>query len=86
MYIGLGIALLVIGAILSFAIGPDAVEGINLEMIGYIFMAGGVLAILLSLVLGRPRGPRGYTSRRVSHTDPRTGEAYDEVQVDPDRR
>lgn len=51
-------------------------------MIGYIFMAGGVLAILLSLVLGRPRGPRGYTSRRVSHTDPRTGEAYDEVQVD----
>ncbi|WP_252975944.1 DUF6458 family protein [Janibacter melonis] len=86
MYIGLGIALLVIGAILSFAIGPDAIEGVNLEMIGYIFMAGGVLAILLSLVRGRPRGPRGYPPRGVSPPAPRTGEAYDEVQVAPDRR
>lgn len=86
MYIGVGIALLVIGAILSFALGRDAVEGINLEMIGYICMAGGALAILLSLVMDRGRGPRGYTSRRVSGTDPATGQRYDEVEVDPDRR
>ncbi|GAA3603805.1 hypothetical protein GCM10022199_04450 [Marihabitans asiaticum] len=84
MYIGLGIALLVIGAVLSFAIGADAFEGINLEMIGYIFMAGGVLAILLSLVM-RDRGPRGYTERRVTNRDPRTGDQYDEVHVDRDR-
>lgn len=82
MYIGLGIALLVIGAILSFAIGADAVSGINLEMIGWILMAGGILAILLSLVMRGSR-TRGYTSRRVSGVDPASGQRYDEVDVDP---
>lgn len=47
--IGLGIALLVIGAVLSFAV-RDAVPGMDLSMIGYICMGGGALAVILGLV------------------------------------
>ncbi len=46
---GAGIALLVIGAILSFAI-KDSLPGVNLGMIGYICMAAGALAVILGLV------------------------------------
>jgi tellurite resistance protein TehA-like permease len=46
---GTGIALLVIGAILSFAV-RDMISGVNLTMIGYICMGAGVLAIILGLV------------------------------------
>ena len=51
MYIGGGIFLLVLGAILSFAISDTKVSGIDLQVIGYICMAGGVLAIVLSLMM-----------------------------------
>lgn len=78
MYVGLGIFLLVIGAILSFAV-QDSVSGIDLTVVGYICMAGGALAILLSLVMGRG----GATStRRVSQTDPATGTRVDETRID----
>ena len=46
---GTGIGLLVIGAILAFAV-RDAISGVDLTMIGYICMAGGVLAVILGLV------------------------------------
>ena len=49
MYIGLGIALLVIGAILYFAV-TASIGGISISMIGLILMIGGVLAILLSFL------------------------------------
>jgi hypothetical protein len=49
MSMGIGIALLVVGAILSFAV-RDAVPGVNLTMIGYICMGAGALALILSLV------------------------------------
>ena len=85
MYIGVGIFLIVVGAILTFAIDTSSVSAVNLEMIGWICMAGGVLAILLSLVLTNRRAGTGagYSSRRVSHTDPATGTQVDEVEVDP---
>jgi len=51
MYIGGGIFLLIVGAVLSFAIDDKKVSGIDLEVIGYICMAGGVLAIVLSLLM-----------------------------------
>ena len=70
MYIGLGIFLLVIGAIAAFAV-PDAIEGVDLQMIGYILMGGGALAILLSLVLGASRRTSTTTvDRSVSGTTP----------------
>jgi hypothetical protein len=79
MYIGVGIFLIVVGAILTFALNTS-VDAVNLEMIGWICMAAGVLAILLSLILGS-RG--GYSSRHVTHTDPSTGTRVDDVDVDP---
>lgn len=83
MYIGVGIFLIVVGAILTFALNAST-DVVNLGMIGWICMAAGVLAILLSLVVTGRRGTgAGYSSRRVSHTDPATGTQVDEVEVDP---
>jgi len=47
--IGLGIGLLVIGAILSFGV-RDSISGVDLTTIGYILMGGGALALILGLV------------------------------------
>jgi hypothetical protein len=49
MNMGIGIALLVVGAVLSFAV-RDSVPGVDLTMIGYICMGAGALALILSLV------------------------------------
>jgi len=46
---GSGIALIVIGAILAFAV-RDSVPGVSLGLIGYICMGAGVLAVILGLV------------------------------------
>jgi len=51
MYIGLGIVLLVLGAILSFDVITVDLNGIDDGALGAILMIGGVLAIVLSLVL-----------------------------------
>lgn len=88
MYIGLGIFLIVVGAILTFALNAST-DVVNLEVIGWICMIAGVLAILLSLVVTNRRGVTGgggYSARRVSHTDPATGTQVDEVDVDRDGR
>ncbi|WP_193597782.1 DUF6458 family protein [Microbacterium sp. YJN-G] len=50
MSIGTGIVLFVIGAILAFALNVQ-VEWANLQMIGYILMAAGVLAVLIGVIL-----------------------------------
>lgn len=47
----LGIGLLAIGAILAFAVNLF-VEGANLQLIGYILMGVGLLALILGLVQG----------------------------------
>lgn len=54
MGIGLGIFLLVAGAILAFAV-QDTVAGVDLTMVGYIAMAGGAIALILALVMNRQR-------------------------------
>jgi hypothetical protein len=46
---GSGIALIVIGAILAFAV-RDSVPGVSLSLIGYICLGAGVLAVILGLV------------------------------------
>ena len=50
MGIGTGIFLIVAGAILSFGIEPDAWSVVNLNIVGYILMAGGLVALILALV------------------------------------
>ena len=55
MYIGLGIFLLVVGAILYFAVGDTSLSGIDLTTVGIILMVAGALIpgwgwVLLALV------------------------------------
>ena len=60
MYIGVGIFLLLIGLVIVFAYnGEMMIAGLDLGAIGWIAMALGALAIVLSFVLDqRRREPR----------------------------
>ena len=51
MFTVLGILLLVAGAILTFAVDRQA-EGVDLEAIGWILMAGGALSLLVAMLQG----------------------------------
>lgn len=57
MTIGTGIVLLVIGAILVFAVNVD-VEYVNLDLIGYILMIAGGVVVLLGLIFMMTRRGR----------------------------
>ena len=61
MYIGLGIVLIVIGAILEFVLQVD-IPGMDDGMLGWILIAAGVLAIILTLVLQQQRRSTSHTS------------------------
>ncbi|MBH0116055.1 hypothetical protein I6E52_04275 [Salinibacterium sp. NG253] len=50
MSIGTGIVLVVIGAILTFALDFQ-VEGVNIPLIGYILMGAGVVTFIIGLIL-----------------------------------
>jgi len=66
-----GIALLVIGAILAFAV-RDAVDFVDLTLIGYILMGAGAIGILIAALLtGRKKTA---TSTTRSSVDPVSGE------------
>ena len=80
MYVGLGILLLVVGAVLAFASSLH-VSGIDLPVVGWILMAGGLIAIVLSLVLSQRRGIR---TRRVTQRDPVTGTQVDDSRISPE--
>jgi hypothetical protein len=72
MGIGTGIALIVIGAILVFALNIDTGGFVDLDLIGYILMGAGVLVFLISLILVM----RSRRTESVARTevDPATGE------------
>jgi hypothetical protein len=69
MFAVLGIILLVAGAIVTFAVEREA-DGVDLETLGWILMAGGALSLLISLFVGASwwstRGMRAHTERHVS--------------------
>jgi hypothetical protein len=50
MVIGSGIFLVVVGAILAFAVNVES-SVVDVEVVGWICMAAGVVAIIVSLVL-----------------------------------
>lgn len=60
MTIGSGIALIVIGAILVFAVNVQ-LEVVNLDLIGYILMGAGVVIALLGLIFMATRRGRDAT-------------------------
>lgn len=85
MYIGLGIVLIVLGAILSFVLQID-IPFMDDDLLGWILIGAGVVAILLSFAFrGRTR-PRGYTTTRSAQVDPASGSRVEETRVDPDAR
>jgi hypothetical protein len=78
MRIGSSIALIVIGAIVAFALDVQ-LAGVDLRLIGYILMAAGVVLLIISLAVafggvGRrpPRAP-GWTRRPASRSRVKTG-------------
>lgn len=70
MGIGSGIALFVIGAILTFAINLD-VAWADLDLIGYILMAAGIVVFIISLVLVLRKRSSVETVRHVDNSGER---------------
>lgn len=74
MRLGSGIFLLVVGAILAFAV-RDSIEAVDLTMVGYICMVAGALAVLLALIMQRQRANTSHhevVDRRESGSRPPT--------------
>jgi len=63
MRLGTGIVLLALGAILTFALRVD-LNGVDLQVVGWILMIVGALGIVLELAVWGPR-----QRRRVTQTD-----------------
>jgi hypothetical protein len=76
MSIGASIFLLVVGAILTFAVNVEA-EGFSINTVGIILMIAGVIGLLLSLLFWSSFSPY----RRRSATTP-----YPEERVVEERR
>lgn len=72
MGIGIGVVLLVVGAILAFAVSFD-ISGIDIHVIGYIVMAGGLIALIIGLVVQLPRTRR---NRSTAITTDQAGRQY----------
>ena len=62
MRIGLGVFLLVVGAVLAFAV-RDSWSAFDVTVVGYILMGGGVLVLLLSLLTDMPRTRRARSTQ-----------------------
>ncbi|GAA1592038.1 MULTISPECIES: DUF6458 family protein [Kribbella] len=74
MSIGVGIFLMVVGAVLAFAV-RDSWDAVNLQVVGYILMLAGLAGILLSFYITNRR-------RRVETNaiDPAVEEEYRVVE------
>ena len=65
MGIGVGIFLIALGAILTFAVNAS-VSGLDISVVGVILMAVGALGLVLDLVVFAPRR-RAVTSATTTH-------------------
>lgn len=78
MYAALGIILVIVGAIITFAIDREA-EGFDLNAIGWILMAGGALSLLVALIQGAGwMSSRGVNARTERHVSPDGGHVVEE--------
>lgn len=57
MGIAIGVVLLVVGAILAFAVHAH-IAGIDIHIIGWILMAGGLLSLIIGFAIQLPRSRR----------------------------
>jgi hypothetical protein len=69
MGIGVGIFLIVVGAILTFALDAK-VAGLNLDVVGWILMLAGAAGLVLFFYFwNRRRAPRAVTTERRNYDD-----------------
>ncbi|MBO1751041.1 hypothetical protein J4G33_04415 [Actinotalea sp. BY-33] len=68
MGIGSGIFLIVVGAVLAFAV-RDSWDVVDLTVVGYICLGAGVLAVILSLVLNAQRANTSHREVVERHDD-----------------
>ena len=86
MGLGVGIFLIAVGAILTFAVNAST-SGVNIDAVGVILIVVGLVAILLDLVLWSSWGPGIARRRRYVAEGP--APAYEErryVEARPARR
>lgn len=82
MFVVLGIVLLVVGAIVTFAIDATA-DGVDLAVIGYILMAGGVASLLAAAVKGAAWQSRSNSKMHVEKHMSSDGQHFvEDVQTD----
>ena len=70
MKFGVAIFLLVVGAILAFAV-QDSIEAIDLTLVGYILMGAGALGLIIATVFATRKSTSVSTTRTA--VDPATG-------------
>ena len=69
MGIGVGIFLIAVGAILTFAVNATS-SSVNVDAVGWILMGVGLVSILLSLIFWSTwAGPGYWTTRRRTYID-----------------
>jgi hypothetical protein len=78
---GLGVFLLTLGLILALAV-RDAIEAINLTMVGWILAGAGLLVIALTAVQAN-RGRQHTTIERTTHPDGSQSVQERTTQQDP---
>lgn len=67
MGIGASIFLIVVGAILTFALDLS-VGGVDIDLVGWILMIGGVVGLIFTAFIWGPRR-RASVTRERTHTD-----------------
>jgi len=81
MGIGSGIFLIILGAIITFALNFE-LEWVDKNLIGYLLMAGGVLVFLISLVMVFKK--RSTTIKTQSEINPNAGVKSTETHTETD--
>lgn len=77
MRFGPGIFLLVVGAILAFAV-KDSIDAVDLTLVGYIMMGAGALGIILGVAMANRKQTATSTTR--SAVDPVSGEGVSQTE------
>jgi hypothetical protein len=77
MGLGVGIFLIAVGAILTFAVNTSS-SSIDIDTVGWILMGVGLASVLLSLLFWQSWAGPGYWSRRRTYVDegPPAGPPY----------
>ena len=68
MGLGVGIFLIAVGAILTFAVNATT-NGVNVDAVGWILMGVGFVSVLLSLLFWQSWAGPAYFTRRRTYVD-----------------